>query len=170
MKRINYKSDFDFILALRSCNGIELGWPAFSWSARFWTSSKAQCFEASCIGGERRNCLDDGGRIRVVANDHRLQPGKLQCELHMRMPSEAYADGVMDVFEPAPLDIELVAGPGDCPTAVESILTLPCIKGEKGDKGDPGEPGGAQASEEAVEAALEKFRLTEEDIDSLLAE
>lgn len=50
MKKINYRSDFDFILRLTDCAGNEMGFPPNDWEARFYTSSNANTFVASCKG------------------------------------------------------------------------------------------------------------------------
>ena len=51
MAKINYKSDFDFILTLRDAQGNDIGFPNFDWEARFWTFSPMHAVAASCRGG-----------------------------------------------------------------------------------------------------------------------
>lgn len=110
MKRINYKSDFDFTLRLKDCEGNVVPFPDYDWMARFYTDdNKANAYVASCIGGECRNCFNDGGgQIHVVCDAHRLSAGKLKVEFHAQLPDEIYPDGRQLVVTPAPLDIELV--------------------------------------------------------------
>lgn len=145
MRRINYKSDFDFILHLYSClvdaegkevkgSRKELGWPDYDWTAKFWTASKANAYTASCIGGECVNCREDNGMIRIVVNDHHMGPGQLKVEFRAELPDGLYPDGYQRNVVPEPLCIELVVGKGDLPTEIEAELLLPCIKGDKGDK------------------------------------
>lgn len=115
MKR-NYKSDFDFFLRLKDCEGNVVPFPDYDWLARFYTDdNKANVYVASCIGGECKNCFNDGGQIHVVCNAHRLSAGKLKVEFHAQLPDDIYPDGRQLVVTPAPLDIELVRGAGDCP-------------------------------------------------------
>lgn len=53
MRKVNYRSDFDFVLRLFDCRGVEVGFPEYDWVARFWTGVKANAYEVSCIGGVR---------------------------------------------------------------------------------------------------------------------
>lgn len=141
MKRINYKSDFDFLLKLTDSQGNAVGWPECDWEARIYTSSRLNAYSVWRRGDELHNCYNDGGEIHVVMDNHRLTPGVLSVELHAKLPNDIYTDGVRDVYAPESLDIELVTGRGDeCGTA-EAEITAPYIKGEKGDKGDKGDRG-----------------------------
>lgn len=149
MRKINHKSDFDFILPFPvrealpdgTCRPVDLGWPDFDWEARLWTWSKANMFVASCKGGVPTNCFNDNGRIHVVLDNHRLGAGKLRVEYHAELPNGIYPDATRDMFNEYPLGVELVDGPGDCATEVEVDYMLPYIKGDKGEKGDQGDPG-----------------------------
>ncbi len=133
MKKINYKSDFDFFLHLQSCirneNGTcsteDVGWPDFDWTASFWTSSKANRFVVSCRGGVCHNCFNDNGRIHVVANSHGLGNGMLNVEVFAEFPNEIYPDGFERVVTPMPLDIELVTGAGNCGVDADAEVVLP---------------------------------------------
>lgn len=124
MKRINYKSDFDFVLKLVSCvkaedgtiTKTEVGFPDHDWTATFWTSSKANAYVASSKGGVLTNCFNDDGQIHIVCNAHKLGVGELKCEYHAALPNVMYPDGSCDVYEPQELDIELWTGQSDCPT------------------------------------------------------
>ena len=127
MKPINYKSDFDVILHLETCvhndDGTierkDVAFPDHDFVATFWTASKVNTFVASCIGGVMTNCFNDNGRIHVVFDNHRLSRGRLMVELHTLLPNGIYADGIQDIYEPHPLDIELVADAGECPSRIE---------------------------------------------------
>ena len=127
MKPINYKSDFDLILRLETCvhndDGTEertdIGFPDCDFTATFWTASKVSTYVASCIGGQMKNCFNDNGRIHVVFDNHKLSKGQLKVELHTSLPNGIYPDGTQDIYEPHPLDIELVDGAGECPTRIE---------------------------------------------------
>lgn len=137
MKRINYKSDFDFILHLKDCKDPEkaVPFPECDFDARFWTSNKANAYTASCKGGVYTNCFrtEDGG-IHFVFDNHRLGVGTLKWEPHFEHQNDIYPDNIQDLFSKEPLDIELVDGPGDCPTTAEVEIIAPFIKGDKGDK------------------------------------
>ena len=135
MKRINYKSDFDFILKLVSCvkaddgtiTKTEVGFPDHDWSATFLTSSKANAYVASSKGGVLTNCFNDDGQIHVVCNAHKLGVGELKCEYHAALPNVMYPDGSCDVYEPQELDIVLWAGQSDCPTEMEVEVSVPYV-------------------------------------------
>lgn len=129
MKKINYKSDFDFILRLTDCKGVNIGFPDFDWEAKFYTNSKANSFVASRRNGETVNCFNDGGQIHVVVDGHKMGIGNLNVEMRMELPNDIYPDGVQNDVQPMPLDIELVSGQGDCPTTAEIEVRLPYING-----------------------------------------
>ncbi len=81
MRKVNHKSDFSMLLRLFARQAgrgepVELPFPDHDWKAVSHTGDWAfKTYTASCIGGECVNCVNDGGRIRVVFNDHRLSPG-----------------------------------------------------------------------------------------------
>lgn len=128
MKRINYKSDFNFILRLLDCRGVEVGFPDYDWVARFWTGVKANAYEVSCIGGVCKNCYNDDGTIHVVVDNHHLSPGVLRVEFVAMLPDGIYPDGDERVAVPAPLDVELVRTAAPCPSSFEVEVILPYIK------------------------------------------
>lgn len=140
--KLNYKNDFDFILKLATCIRHEdgtcekrdVGWPEHDWVATFWTANKANVYVASRKGDTLVNCFNDNGRIHVVFNNHRLGKGVLRVDFHSEVPNAIYPDGIQDLYEPQPLDVELVDGPGDCAGAAEVEVLLPYIKGDRGEK------------------------------------
>ena len=137
MKRINYKSDFDFILHLKDCKDPDkaVPFPECGFDAIFWASNKAKAYTASYKDGVYTNCFrtDDGG-MHFVFDNHRLGVGTLKWEPHFEHPNDIYPDNIQDLFSKEQLDIELVDGPGDCPTTAEIEIIAPFIKGDKGDK------------------------------------
>lgn len=133
MTKINYKSDFDFILRLKDCADPKktVPFPEGDFDARFWTSNKANAYTASCRDGVYTNCFrtEDGG-MHFVFDDHRMGKGTLHWEPHFELPNDIYPDNTQDLYRKAALDIELVDGDGDCPTTAELEAMLPYIKGE----------------------------------------
>lgn len=129
-QKINYQSDFDFILRLVDCRGEEMGIPDYDWEARLYTTSKSDAFVASCTGGEYVNCYNDNGQIHIVCDGHHLSSGTLKCEFIAQIPNGIYPDEYEKVVVPAPLDIELVRGVASCPHGVDIELILPYIKGD----------------------------------------
>lgn len=135
IRRVNAKSDFDFILRM-ACGcakegeePVDIGWPEFDWKARFWTWSPANAYVVGCTGGVCTNCFNDDGRIHVVFNNHRLSPGELHCELSADIPASIYPDGLRREVLPQHTGIELVEGAGDCGCICEAEveLTLPVV-------------------------------------------
>lgn len=138
----NYKSDFDIILTLKTCvrnedgtcSKRDVGWPEHDWVATFRTDNGLREYVASRKGDTFVNCFNDNGRIHVVFNNHRLGKGVLRVDFHSEIPNAIYPDGIQDLYEPQPLDIELVDSPGDCAGAAEVEVLLPYIKGDRGEK------------------------------------
>ena len=127
MRKINYKSDFDFILDIVNADGARIGWPAYDWELTLWAGSVYSTLTASRRGDRLVNCFEDGGRIHVVVNSPRLGTGRLKAEFHAVLPDGIYPDGTRDTFEPQELDIELVTGRSDEGGDMEVTLTLPFI-------------------------------------------
>lgn len=161
MERINYRSDFKARVRLfgvvTKADGTEehrdLGWPEFDWRLRFWTGIKANAYEASYLGGECVNCVNEGGRVLVVFDRHRMGPGTLNVEFIGEVPDGLFPDGSCRSVTPQPLDVQLTLEKGDYPEEIDVDLLLPLVKGDKGDKGDPGE-----VTSEQFEEAKEVFR------------
>lgn len=132
-RKINYKSDFDFILYLKDCKDKEktVPFPECDFDVRFWTSVKANAYTASYKSGTYTNCLraEDGG-MHFVFDSHHLGAGTLKWEPHFEFPNGLYPDSTQDIFSKEPLGIELVDGPGECPTTAEVEVMLPYIKGD----------------------------------------
>mgnify|MGYP006894043082 CR=1 FL=1 len=131
MRAINYKSDFDFIPKLKDRNGKEVRFPDCDWEAVLWVSNKANNYKVSRKGEQYTNCfVEENGDVHFVVNGHHLGIGVLKWDLHVALPNEIYPDGLQHLCWPESLDIELVAGAGDCPTTAELEAMLPYIKGE----------------------------------------
>ena len=114
MRKINYKSAFDFVMRLKDASGKEVPWPECDWDALFWTSNKPNAYRVSCIGGVYVNCFREAdGSIHFVFNNHRMGKGTLHWEPHFRFSNDIYPDGIQDQFRKAQLGIELVDGDGD---------------------------------------------------------
>ncbi len=126
MTKVNYKSDFDLILRLNMCAGdscVDVGWPDYDWTAKFYTRSREKSYIASNIGGVLTNCFNDDGKIHVVFNNHGLDAGTLRVEFSAEIPNDMYPDGLKREVIPSPLGIELTRGRGDCSALIESSVT-----------------------------------------------
>lgn len=127
MAKINYKSDFDFILTLRDAQGNDIGFPDFDWEARFWTFSPICAMTASCHDGECVNCYNDSGKIHVVINAPTLGCGKLRVELATHRENDIYPDGERTLYTPDVLDIELVSGKGNTEMTANAEVVVPTV-------------------------------------------
>ena len=125
--KINYKSDFDIILHIKDHEGIDKGFPSFDWIAKFYTTSKATAYTAAFINGKYINCFNDDGQIHIVFNDQKMGAGKLNVEFKSSYPNTIYPDGTRDVYEPMPLDIELVTGAGEDSGTYDVEITIPFV-------------------------------------------
>ena len=65
-------------------------------------------FIASYKDGKFKNCFADNGRIHIVANNHRLAPGRLRIRASVTLPSAIYPDGSQLICETKLTDIILV--------------------------------------------------------------
>lgn len=136
MTKWNYKSDFTFIMTLRDCHGNDLGFPDYDWIAKFWTASKANAYIASYIGNECVNCINEGGRIRVIMDNHRLSPGPLHMEFTALLPNGGYPDGNERIVQPIITDIYLVKD-SVCPHTADVQIIIPALKGDPGPVYEP---------------------------------
>lgn len=107
MRKINYQSDFDFILTIRDKEGNDVGFPQWDWKAVLYTVDKKEGVRISSIGGAVSGCYNDNGRIHVVCDDHGLQPGKLSVDLTVLNNDAQYPDGKRKEVYFFATDIEL---------------------------------------------------------------
>lgn len=139
MKRINYKSDFDFIakLTAKNANGesVEVGYPDYDFELIITSGATAiplRSFVASVIGGVVKNCYNDNGLLHVVCNNHNLNVGQLAIEFKSYIPYRIYPDGIQTIVTTQAMDIELVSTDSNTDT-VETELQLPIhVMGEGG--------------------------------------
>lgn len=149
MRKINQKSDFDLLLDLQlcvkhddgTCSKSNVGFPDYDWTAKFYTFNMWNAYIASKRGDVLTNCFDDGGRIHVVFNNHKLGNGMLKCEFSAYIPDAVYPDGHRLTVTKQTIDVELVSDASDCPSIADVEFIMPYIKGEKGDTGEPGKDG-----------------------------
>lgn len=86
MRKVNYKSDFDFKMKLKDCEGKDMPFPDCDWEARFYTAIKTNAYVASHRDGVFVNCRrEEDGSVRFVFDSHRLGPGTLKQELHLAL-------------------------------------------------------------------------------------
>lgn len=173
--RINYRSDFDFFIRLFDCDGKPVGMPRdieldmqliTGWldelDAEEWCPKLAGFSQGAYTAKYRKdvteNCMVEGGKLRVIVDNHNLTPGALTIEMTLKLPRTIYPDGDQRIVAKKKTCIELITGRGDAwtdsptidfylpvslPQADQSaVMTqpLPFRFGVVGDKPAPGHP------------------------------
>lgn len=128
-RKVNYRSDFDFLLLFQDSEGNEVRFPDCDWTADIFTDSPVHAFRVSRIGGRCTNCFIDDGRIHVVCDSHNLRPGMLKAEFRAWLPDKIFPDGSRTVVSPMPLGIELVRGAGDAASSADVAFIPPFVRG-----------------------------------------
>lgn len=136
-KRINYKSDFDFLLHLYEplrdgeTERREIAFPDYDFQVVLTIGASAgfssRKYIASQVGGKLTNCYNDNGVIHVVCDNHGLLAGQVYVEFHANVPNGIYPDGKELTVTPSPIGIELVADAGDTPTEIDVDVVMPII-------------------------------------------
>lgn len=130
VRLVYYRSDFDFIARLMVSDAgggeSELGFPAYDWRL-FLRRTRGAPFVASSIGGVLTNCVNDGGRIRIICKDHDFVPGRLFGEMRCYIPNPIYPEGLQTVVSKHRLGIELVEDDANDATAIVAELQLPIV-------------------------------------------
>lgn len=108
MFKINYKSDFTFILVIRDCEGNDIGFPPMDFDGLIWTNSKINAYYFGRKDGELVNCKNEDGKIRVIVNDHQMRCGEVQVEVTLHLPDSEFPDQERRIVTPDKLDITLV--------------------------------------------------------------
>lgn len=126
MQKINYLSDFDFILDIYDAKGEEVGIPDYDFTAVIYTTAKSNGWTISQKRGKLSGCYNDGGKLHVVCDNHSMQPGKLKIDFTAELPNGIYPDYRQRQFWSAPIDdIELVADQGDAPNETVAEVIPP---------------------------------------------
>lgn len=131
VRKINHKSDFDFILVVKDSQGNDVGFPDYDFSGSVSVGEPCKAtsrkFPFSRKGDTLVNCFNDNGKIHIVCNDHHLSKGQLWVELKAEVPNGIYSDGSELIVIPQQIGIELVCEKGDIPTDVDSEFVVPFI-------------------------------------------
>lgn len=139
-KKINYKSDFDFKLKIKSLGAegsyVDVGFPTYDFKGYLYTRGMRK-YEFGKQDEKLLNCFNDNGTIHIVANNHSLFSGVVKIDFYIDIPNDIYPDNHKLIVTNCATTIELVEGCGDEFTAEEIEIVAPYIKGDKGEKGDP---------------------------------
>lgn len=130
IKKINYESDFSFILNLCDAHNKTFGYPDFDWEAVFYVSGSANTFVASCISGIPTNCKDDDGKLRIIFDNAMIGTGQLKANITAEIPNENYPDKTQKVVVPAVFGIELVKEATTYVPNIEETVILPVVQDE----------------------------------------
>lgn len=139
MRKQNFKSDFDFVLALKDSDGNDLGFPKINWELFLLSGSRELGYTASYQYGEKENIVEESGKIRVIVDRHEFPVGELLYEFTAEIPDEAFPDGSRKVFVKGSTDIEIVNDKGQTLTDVTVPVTVPHLKKEE-EKKEEGNP------------------------------
>lgn len=129
--KINYKSDFSFVLDICDIVGKGAGVPSYDWQAECYTASPAAAFVASSRGGVLKGCrIDPGGAVVIVADNHHQPCGALKVRVTAWIPNDDFPDGSEALVQVCKTDIELVPTAAVLGAADDVAVLMPYIKGE----------------------------------------
>ena len=132
LRKINNKSDFDFILRLVDADGNPVGWVDANWELTLYTTSKNFAYTASYAYGEKTNCVKTkDGDILIVVDRHEFPVGELLMDFAIDIPDKRFPDGSRHVsITGEKTDIEMVLDRGQEATGMVVTLRVPHIKKE----------------------------------------
>ena len=131
LRKINNKSDFDFILRLLDADGNPVGWVDANWEATLYTTSKNFAYTASYAYGEKTNCIEQDGDILIVVDRHEFPVGELLMDFSIDIPDKRFPDGSRHVsITGEKTDIEMVLDRGQEATGMVVTLRVPHLKKE----------------------------------------
>lgn len=133
MKKINYKSDFDFIAEVKAIgaddNKVAIDFPQYDWEIILTTGDcnyNSRTYVVSYRKGVATNCYNDNGKIHIICDNHKLSVGQLRMEFRSFLPNSNYPDGTQKVVATYDLDIELTTENTGI-TSAEVQIVLPFL-------------------------------------------
>lgn len=129
LRKINNKSDFDFILKLMDSDGNSVGWVDANWEATIYTTSKNFSYTASYAYGEKTNCVEQDGDIVIVVDGHEFPVGELLIDFTIDIPDTRFPDGSRHVSVTGEkTDIEMVLDRGHEAEGMVVNIRVPYVK------------------------------------------
>lgn len=136
--RINHRSDFDFYIRLFDSDGKPVGLPRdieldmrliTGWldelDGEEWCPKLAGFRQGAYSAKYRKdvteNCIVEGGKLRIIVDNHNLTPGALTIEMTLKLPRTIYPDGDQRIVAKKKTCIELITGRGDAWTDSPTI-------------------------------------------------
>ena len=150
-RKINRKSDFDFILALIGADGNPIGWQEANWELTLYVpDGKNFAYTASYAFGECLNCRKtEDGRIEILVDNHEFPVGELLMDFEIEIPDERYPDRNRSINIPEQkTGIELVNERGLAVSGLEIPLSVP-IKATTEEPDASGEEKPSEGEEDA---------------------
>lgn len=133
MRKINYKSDFDFIAEVKAIgaddNKVAIDFPQYDWEIILTTDdccNNSRTYVVSHRKGVATNCYNDNGKIHIICNNHKLPVGQLKMEFRSFLPNAIYPDDTQKVVATYDLDIELTTENTGI-TSAEVQIVLPFL-------------------------------------------
>lgn len=133
MKKINFKSDFDFIAEVKAIgaddNKVAIDFPQYDWEIILTTDdccNNSRTYVVSHRKGVATNCYNDNGKIHIICNNHKLPVGQLKMEFRSFLPNAIYPDDTQKVVATYDLDIELTTENTGI-TSAEVQIVLPFL-------------------------------------------
>lgn len=133
MTKINYKSDFDFIVEVKATgtedDKVAIDFPQYDWEIILTAgdcSYNSRTYVVSYNKGVATNCYNDNGMIHIICDNHKLSVGQLRMEFRSFLPNSNYPDGTQKVVATYDLDIELTTENTGI-TSAEVQIVLPFL-------------------------------------------
>lgn len=113
LRKINNKSDFDFVLNLTDADENSVGWVNANWELTLYTTSRNFAYTATNAYGEKLNCIEQDGQIVIVVDRHEFPVGELFMDFAIDIPDKKFPDGSRHVSVTGEkTDIEMVLDRG----------------------------------------------------------
>lgn len=110
MKFFHYKNDLSFDVSLTSVTTGERMDASMIKLVKVWTRKNGRCYVA-CFGNE--TLINNGETVKVVLNNHGLEPGPLSYTVIIDIPDQVYPDRMKHIEQTYVSEIELVKGNGE---------------------------------------------------------
>lgn len=132
LRKINNKSDFDFVLNLTDADENSVGWVNANWELTLYTTSRNFAYTATNAYGEKLNCIEQDGQIVIVVDRHEFPVGELFMDFAIDIPDKKFPDGSRHVSVTGEkTDIEMVLDRGQEATDIVVDLRVPHLKKEE---------------------------------------
>lgn len=123
-----FKSDFDVILDIGGIPDLEVdNWFAYDFRAIIYCrNDSTNRIIASNKDGKATNCINENGKIHIIAHKHGFAAGTVMCEFFAHIPDEKYPHGYRIEAKPFPI-IELTNNAGDDVSTVSISTTIAVV-------------------------------------------